>query len=144
MKTRLISVLSVLLLMPFAGGAQQLNQPRTIEPFKSVGSSDSDSGNSLPPPQSRKASSVRQDAAQRDSTPKVAAETGIKSRRPEQPASTQPDQPVKPIRVTDAKGLPIAGAVQVGPNRVMDPKTGRVYSTVSSGDEQRIIEPRRE
>jgi hypothetical protein len=143
MKTRLISALSALLLVPFAGGAQQLNQPRTIEPFQPMGSSDSASGNRLPPPQSHKASQVRQDAAQRDKTPKVAAETGIETQRPEQPASTQPNAPVKPIRVTDAQGIPIAGAVQMGPNRVMDPKTGRIYSTVPNGDGQRIIEPRR-
>ncbi len=142
MKTCLIVAFAALLVAPSAGIAQQLNPARTIGPFRAVGGLDAGAANGLPSPPSPKALAVRQEAAQRDDTPRVAADTGLKPRRVEQPASTRPGQSTKPLRVTDARGLPIAGAVQVGPGRVLDPKTGRVYSTVTLGEEQRIVQAR--
>ncbi|SEL88144.1 hypothetical protein SAMN05428989_2771 [Pseudoxanthomonas sp. GM95] len=141
MKAPIIPLISALLLaLPLAAGAQQLNQPNKVEPFRPISSS-SNGSNTLPAPQPAQKSSVRSDASQRTAAPKVAADTGIVQQRPEQPASTQPDPTPKPIHVTDARGQPVTGAVEVAPNRVMDPKTGRVYSTVPAGDGQRIIEP---
>lgn len=142
MKCRLILV-SLALVAPLSSGAQQLNQPQPIERLQASGGSGSGSGNSLPAPEPGRNTSVRQDASQRADTPKVVSETGIKPVHVVQPTSTRPGEPTKPIRVTDARGVPVPGAVQVGPNRVMDPNTGRVYMTVPNGDGQRIVDPSR-
>jgi len=47
---------------------------------------------------------------------------------------------VTPDLITTAKGL-TNGAVPMGTNQVMDPKTGKVYTTMPHGDGQRIIQP---
>jgi hypothetical protein len=132
------------LLLSFASGAQQLNQPAPDAPLRMLGSAEASSGNSLPPPQSGRPASVRQGAAQRtDSTFKVASDTGLASPALERPASARPKIPTPPPRVMDARGQQIPGAVQLGPNRVMDPRTGRIYATVPNGDGQRVIDPPR-
>lgn len=46
----------------------------------------------------------------------------------------------RPVKLYDRSGRVIPGAVQVGPNRVLDTRSGRYYSTVPSGDGQRINE----
>lgn len=46
----------------------------------------------------------------------------------------------RPVKLYDRRGRRIPGAVQVGANRVLDTRTGRYYSTVPSGDGQRIKE----
>ena len=46
----------------------------------------------------------------------------------------------QPVKLYDRGGRIIPGAVQVGPNRVLDTRSGRYYSTVPSGDGQRIDE----
>lgn len=116
MKTLLICAFSALLTLPSASAAQQLGQPRA-------------------------APSVRQDLSERaDTTPKVASDTGITPVRVEQPVSIQPDPPTRPVRVLDARGREIPGAVQLGPYRVLDPRDGRIHMTMPVGDGQRIID----
>jgi hypothetical protein len=116
MKTLLICAFSALLILPSASAAQQLGQPHPT-------------------------ASVRQDLSERaDATPKVASDTGITPVRVEQPLSIQPDPPTRPVRVLDARGREIPGAVQLGPNRVLDPRDGRIHMTMPVGDGQRIIE----
>jgi hypothetical protein len=44
----------------------------------------------------------------------------------------------RPVKLYDRGGRLIPGAVQVGPNRVLDTRSGRYHSTVPSGDGQRI------
>ncbi|UKE69122.1 hypothetical protein K8O61_17015 [Xanthomonas cerealis pv. cerealis] len=46
----------------------------------------------------------------------------------------------RPVKLYDRGGRLIPGALQVGPNRVLDTRSGRYYSTVPSGDGQRIDE----
>ncbi len=124
--------------------AQQLNQPKQVEPFKPVSSAESTSASSnvLPAPQQRVKSGVRASASDRATpAPMSAKGPANDAARPGQPSSITPKAPVKPLRVTDAQGRVVAGAVMVGDNRVMDPRTGRVYSTVPDGDGQRIIQP---
>lgn len=54
------------------------------------------------------------------------------------PATTAPATTPTPAKVYDRGGRLIPGAVQVGPNRVLDTRSGRYHSTVPSGDGQRI------
>ncbi|MFC3657926.1 hypothetical protein FZ025_06170 [Xanthomonas hyacinthi] len=44
----------------------------------------------------------------------------------------------RPVKLYDRRGRLIPGAVQVGPNRVLDTRRGRYHRTVPSGDGQRI------
>ncbi|UYB51833.1 hypothetical protein OCJ37_17960 [Xanthomonas sp. AM6] len=60
--------------------------------------------------------------------------------RPAAPASTSPATTPAQAKVYDRRGRLIPGAVQAGPNRVLDTRSGRYYSTVPSGDGQRIDE----
>jgi len=84
---------------------------------------------------------VRQGLSERaDTTPEVASDTGISPVRVEQPVSIQPDPPTRPVRVLDARGREIPGAVQLGPNRVLDPRDGRIHMTMPVGEGQRIID----
>jgi hypothetical protein len=48
------------------------------------------------------------------------------------PAQPVPVQPTRPNPVLDATGKPVAGTIQVAPNRVYDPATGRYYWTTPS------------
>lgn len=140
MKLRLIPGFS-LLLLSFTSGAQQLSQPKPSEPLHMLDSIDSSSGNSLPSPQPVRGASVRQDAAQRtDLIPNVASGPGTKVQKRAQGFATLDKSPAPP-RVTDARGQLIPGAVQLGPNQVLDPRNGKIYSTVPNGDGQRIIDP---
>lgn len=45
----------------------------------------------------------------------------------------------KPVAVIDALGRPVSGAVQVAPNRIYDPGSGRYYRTVPAGEQQKIV-----
>ncbi len=45
----------------------------------------------------------------------------------------------KPVAVIDALGRPVSGAVQVAPNRIYDPGSGRYYRTVPAGEQQQIV-----
>ncbi|MCW0393291.1 hypothetical protein [Xanthomonas sacchari] len=44
----------------------------------------------------------------------------------------------RPVRLYDRRGQLVPGAMQVGPNRALDTRTGRYYDTVPSGDGVRI------
>jgi len=57
------------------------------------------------------------------------------------PAQVQPFTPpatTAPPKVYDAHGRIVPGMKQVGPNRVLDTRTGRYYDAVPSGDGQRV------
>lgn len=69
--------------------------------------------------------------------------------RPQAPAQDQRAHPAlpggvadpsarRPVRLYDRSGQVIPGAMQVGPNRALDTRTGRYYDTVPSGDGVRI------
>lgn len=60
----------------------------------------------------------------------------IQSKGPAQPAPLQ--GPAVQSKVYDRHGRIIPGVKQVGPNRVLDTRTGRYYDAVPSGDGQQI------
>jgi hypothetical protein len=142
MKMSLMSMMLCLLLTAPSAGAQQLNRPGRIEPARPATGATQSPGNKLAPPVSTQRDAVSSDPAQRSQAPKISDKgPAVDAERPAQPASATP-RPSAPLRVTDARGRLVSGAVPVGQNQVMDPKTGRVYSTVPDGDGQRIVEPR--
>lgn len=131
-------LLSACLIAPGAM-AQQLNQP-TVEPFKPLSSADS--GQQDAAPAASRPAKVRSSAAERGKTPAVRSATA--SAAPAKPAANAggatPPAAAAPVRVIDARGRPVTGAVQVRPNRIYDPSTGKYHDTVTVGDQQRIVD----
>lgn len=141
-----VSIVSMMLCLPLLAalpaGAQQLNQPNRSQPARPATSATQSSSNRLAPPAPTQRDAVSSDPAQRDQAPKISDKgPALDAERPVQPASATP-QSSTPLRVTDARGRLVNGAVPVGQNQVMDPRTGRVYNTVPNGNGQRIVEPR--
>ncbi|MBT2768084.1 classical arabinogalactan protein 4 [Stenotrophomonas sp. ISL-67] len=62
----------------------------------------------------------------------------IQSQGPAQVVPPAPPATTAPPKVYDRHGRIIPGMKQVGPNRVLDTRTGRYYDAVPSGDGQRI------
>ena len=85
------------------------------------------------------APAVSSDPAQR---PAASAPVPDKGPANVQPIAKKPVQPLPavptPATVIDANGKPVRGALQVSPNRVYDPATGRYYQTTPSGQQQKI------
>jgi cytoskeletal protein RodZ len=136
MKASVISLAAALpMLVVFTAGAQQLKQPSTA-PSQNAGST-------LPQPASTQPrAGVSSDPAQRGQSPTISSKgPAVDADRPT--PATQPSTPAASPRVTDAQGKMISGAVPMGTNQVMDPKTGKVYTTMPQGDGQRVIEPKR-
>ncbi|MFC3717387.1 hypothetical protein ACFONC_14645 [Luteimonas soli] len=81
---------------------------------------------------------VPSDSGQRPrSASPVPSEGPAKLLPPEPPqARTVPDP--APTRVFDAGGRPLDGMLRVGPERALDPATGRYYRTTSAG---KLVEP---
>jgi hypothetical protein len=62
----------------------------------------------------------------------------IQSQGPAQVVPPTPPATTAPVKVYDRHGRIVPGMKQVGPNRVLDTRTGRYYDAVPSGDGQRI------
>ena len=81
-----------------------------------------------------------------DPEQRPAARTPVPDKGPAnaQPTAKKPVQPLPavpmPATVIDANGKPVRGALQVSPNRVYDPATGRYYQTTPSGHQQKIVD----
>lgn len=141
-KATLLSLFAVSALAagPMAG-AQQLNRPKPVQMLDARDST-APRTNQLPPPQQPATGKVNSDAAQRATTPPVSPKgPAADAPRPTQPSSVAPPTPATPARVFDAQGRLVPGAVQVGNNQVMDPKTGRIYPVTPAGDGLRITTP---
>lgn len=122
-------------------GAQQLNQPKPVQMLDARDAT-APRTNQLPPPQPSATGKVNADAGQRATTPPVSPKgPATDAQRPTQPSSVTPTAPATPARVFDAQGRLVPGAVQVGNNQVMDPKTGRIYPVTPAGDGLRIATP---
>jgi hypothetical protein len=117
--------------------AQQLLQPTTPPP---VNTPAQPIGIGPQLKQAQAAPTVPADIEQRA----VTAEP-IKSKGPADEAEPGFKPPVaigaakKPVGVIDALGRPLSGAVQVAPNRIYDPGSGRYYHTVPAGEQQKIV-----
>ena len=81
-----------------------------------------------------------------DPEQRPAARTPVPDKGPAnaQPTTKKPVQPLPavpmPATVVDANGKPVRGALQVSPNRVDAPATGRYYQTTPSGQQQKIVD----
>lgn len=133
MKASVVPLVAVLpMLVAFSAGAQQLKQPNP--------SPSQNAANPLSQPANAQNGGVASDPAQRGQSPKISsAGPAVDANRPA--LSPPPAAPTTAPRVTDSQGKMISGAVPMGANQVMDPKTGKVYTTMPQGDGQRVIAP---
>ncbi len=53
---------------------------------------------------------------------------------------TAPARQKSPASVLDAAGKPVDGMIQIAPNRVYDPATGRYHWTRTEGQQQKLID----
>jgi hypothetical protein len=118
--------------------AQQLQQP-TVPTTKPV------------TPPSNSGVGPKLDQAQPVQVPKVASNPNQRPQAPTAIPSTGPAQEVptgtaapsarkQPANLLDANGKPVNGMIQVAPNRVYDPATGRYHWTEASGEQQKLVD----
>lgn len=118
------------------GGAQQLRQAQSPT---SLSGPQLRQPATLPPPPMP----LPSDPSQRPSTVLPIPTQGPAQDRPGLPGPVSPLQdpdPNRPAQVVNRLGLPVRGALQVGPNRIFDPATGRYHWTrpLPAGGQQKI------
>ena len=129
---------AVLGLVAVPASAQQLQQP-TVPTTKPVAPPhNSGVGPRLEQPQSMPLPRIANDPNQRPQAPASVPSTGPAQGVPTGPATPAPG--AKPVKVLDATGKPVDGLIQVAPNRVYDPATGKYRWTESSGQEQKLLD----
>lgn len=144
---RLLPCVAIALLVPALAAAQQL------QPVPGAPASDRDANalRSAPAPAPSVASRLDERPPASASAPKATPvpanlddrpQGQAKRKRPTShavPADVVADPSARrPVRLYDRRGQLIPGAMQVGPNRALDTRTGRYYTTVPSGDGVRI------
>ncbi|MBB5941786.1 hypothetical protein [Xanthomonas sp. 3307] len=145
---RLLPCVAIALLVPALAAAQSL-QP---VPGAPAGNRDANTLQSAPPPAPSVASRLDERAPASTTAPSAAPVPSNLDDRQGKTRHTRPASPAvpaaavadpsarRPVRLYDRSGQVIPGAMQVGPNRALDTRTGRYYDTVPSGDGVRIQE----
>ncbi|WOS40411.1 hypothetical protein [Xanthomonas rydalmerensis] len=145
---RLLPCVAIALLVPALAVAQSL-QP---VPGAPAGNRDANTLQSAPPPAPSVASRLDERPPASATSPKATPVPSNLDDRQGKTRHTRPASPAvpaaavadpsarRPVRLYDRSGQVIPGAMQVGPNRALDTRTGRYYDTVPSGDGVRIQE----
>ena len=120
--------------------AQQLQQPTVPTTRPATPPSNSGIGPKLDQAQPVQVPRVASDPDQRPQAP-----TAIPSKGParEVPTGEVPNARKRPANLLDANGKPVNGMIQIAPNRVYDPATGKYRWTETSGQEQKLLDPGR-
>ncbi|WP_295927511.1 hypothetical protein [uncultured Xanthomonas sp.] len=144
---RLLPCVAIALLVPALAAAQHL------QPVPGAPASDRDANTlqSAPAPAPSVASRLDERPPASTTAPKAVPVPSSLDDRPQGKARhTRPASPAvpaaaladpsarRPVRLYDRRGQLVPGAMQVGPNRALDTRTGRYYDTVPSGDGVRI------
>lgn len=118
--------------------AQQLQQPTvpTTKPVTPPGNSGI--GPKLDQAQPAQVPKVASDPNQRPQAPNAIPSTGPAREVPTGAAA--PSTRKQPANLLDANGKPVNGMIQIAPNRVYDPATGRYRWTETSGDQQKLVD----
>lgn len=115
--------------------SQQLQQP-TVPTTKPVTPpSNSGIGPKLDQAQSVQTPKVASDPNQRPQAP-----AAIPSKGPAREVPTESGSRKQPANLLDANGKPVNGMIQIAPNRVYDPATGRYHWTETSGQQQKLLD----
>ncbi|CTP87506.1 putative secreted protein [Xanthomonas translucens pv. poae] len=132
MHPSLIRALAIALLLSALANAQSFN-PAPSSPTASR------QATTLQSAPATRAAPVSSSLDDRPQSPPLPAHKSVKAKpAPANGANAAADR--RPVKLYDRGGRVIPGALQVGPNRVLDTRSGRYYSTVPSGDGQRIDE----
>ncbi len=118
--------------------AQQLQQPTVPAAKPATPPSNSGIGPTLKQAQPASAPKVASDPNQRPQAPAAIPSTG-----PAREVSTESKAPSarkQPSNVLDTNGKPVNGMIQIAPNRVYDPATGRYHWTETSGQQQKLLD----
>lgn len=136
MSRPLVAVVAVAL--AFGATAQSLNTP-PANPAPTLKAPAPPPARSPTPISQGRPSSIPSDSSQRLNAPAAIPETGP---APTSSKSAVPQNtPVNPpVRALDGSGKPIPGAVRVGPNRILDPSTGKVHTTMPMGGGERTVD----
>nr|WP_202394829.1 hypothetical protein [Xanthomonas sp. LMG 9002] len=144
----MLPCVAIALLVPALAAAQIL-QP---VPGAPAGNRDANTLQSAPPPAPSVASRLDERAPASTTAPSAAPVPSNLDDRQGKTRHTRPASPAvpaaavadpsarRPVRLYDRSGQVVPGAMQVGPNRALDTRTGRYYDTVPSGDGVRIQE----
>ena len=140
MPLRAFSGLVLAMLVPVVS-AQQLAQPPAAPTLTLPSETTLGTSNGSQLRQAVAAPSVLSDPAQRAGSTARVAEKGPSNAppMPKEPPQPLPAAP-RPVLVVDAQGRPVRGALQVAPNRIYDPGTGRYHQTTPIGEQQKIID----
>jgi hypothetical protein len=137
MKSLSLVLAALVGLAALPASSQQLQQPVVPTAKPATPPSNTGVGPALNQPQSAPAPKVASDPNQRPQAPTAVPSTGPAREVPTQSkAAAARKQPA----VLDANGKPINGMIQVAPNRVVDPATGRYHWTEPSGDQQKVLD----
>ncbi len=117
---------------------QQLQQPTVPAAQPATPPSNSGIGPTLKQAQPTSAPKVASDPNQRPQAPAAIPSTGPAHEVPTE--SKTPSARKQPTNVLDANGKPVNGMIQVAPNRVYDPATGRYHWTETSGQQQKLLD----
>ncbi len=118
--------------------SQQLQQPVVPTTKPVTPPSNSGIGPKLDQAQPAQVPRVANDPNQRPQAPTAIPSTGPAREVPTE--SKSPATRKRPASVLDANGRPINGMIQIAPNRVYDPATGRYHWTETSGQQQKLLD----
>lgn len=118
--------------------AQQLQQPTVPTTKPATPPSDGGIGPKLDQAQPTQVPKVASNPNQRPQAPTAIPSTGPARELPTGAAA--PSTRKQPTYLLDANGKPVNGMIQVAPNRVYDPATGRYHWTEMSGDRQKLVD----
>jgi hypothetical protein len=133
---RILLGLAILVCAPIRPAiAQQLLQP--IVPANKPVPTQAGAGPQLKQAQPAQVPKVATDPNQRPQSSSPIPSTGPAK---EVPAEQTAPARKSPASVLDSAGKPVNGMIQVAPNRVYDPATGRYHWTESDGQQQKLLD----
>lgn len=138
MKRLALVLAAVTSTLSLAAWSQQLQQPVVPAAPPAKPPINSGVGPKLGQPASTQVPAIASDPNQRQASSAAISSTGPAK---EVPIGSAPPARQKPTSVLDANGRPVDGTIQVAPNRVYDPATGKYRWTEASGKEQKMLDP---
>lgn len=117
--------------------SQQLQQPEVPATKPVPAPTQTGVGPQLKEAQPAQVPKVAADPSQRPQSSSPIPSTGPAKQVPAEQATRARE---KPASVLDSTGKPVDGMIQVAPNRVYDPATGRYHWTETQGQQQKLMD----
>lgn len=120
--------------------SQQLQQPVVPAAKPVTPPGNSGIGPQLDQAQATQAPKMASDPSQRPQAPAAIPSNGPAREVPAGSTASDTRKQKQPASVLDTNGNPVNGMIQVAPNRVYDPATGRYHWTETSGQQQKLLD----